>query len=113
MSWTIDFYKTKSGRNPVKEFLDSLSSRQVANIIEAMDLLKTFGLQLKEPYVKFVGDKLYELRVKDPDGIYRILYFAASGKKFVVVHGFRKKTQKIPAKELAIAKKRMKEYLNG
>jgi phage-related protein len=109
----IEFYETRNGRVPVKEFLDSLSSRQAANIIEAMDLLKTFGIQLKEPYVKPVGDKLYELRVKDPDGIYRVLYFAASGKKFVMVHGFIKKTQKIPTKELALARKRMKEYLNG
>lgn len=113
MSWTIEFFKTKSGKSPVKEFLDSLNSRQAANIIEAMELLKNFGFQLKEPYIKFVGDKLYELRVKDPDGIYRVLYFAASGKRFVMVHGFIKKTQKLPAKELAKAKKRMKEYLNG
>ncbi len=113
MNWTIEFYTTKNGKVPVREFLDSLNARQAANIIEAMELLKTFGLQLKEPYVKFVGDKLCELRVKDPDGIYRILYFAATGKKFVMVHGFIKKTQKIPAKELAKAKKRMKEYLNG
>jgi phage-related protein len=60
MNWSIEFYKTKSGRNPVKDFLDSLNSRQVANILEAMDHLKTFGLQLREPYVKFIGDKLYE-----------------------------------------------------
>ena len=113
MSWTIEFYKTKAERIPVREFLDSLNPRQAANIIEAMDLLKTFGLQLREPYVKFVGDKLYELRIKDSDGIYRVFYFAASGKKFVMVHGFVKKTQKTPAKELAITKKRMKEYLNG
>jgi phage-related protein len=113
MSWTIEFYKTKTGRTPVKEFLDSLNPRQAANIIEAMEMLKTFGLQLRDPYVKFVGDKLYELRIKDPDGIYRIFYFAATGKKFVMVHGYVKKSQKIPTKELAKAKKRMKEYLNG
>lgn len=113
MSWSIEFYKTKNGNSPVEEFLESLSSRQAANILEAMDYLKTFGLQLREPYVKFIGDKLYELRVKDSDGIYRVLYFAASGKKFVMVHGFIKKTQKMPAKELQNAKKRMKEYLNG
>ena len=112
MNWTIEFYKTKTGKIAVREFLDSLNPRQAANVIEAMDLLKTFGLQLKEPYVKF-GDKLYELRIKDPDGIYRVFYFAAAGKKFVMVHGFVKKTQKTPAKELAKAKKRMKEYLNG
>ncbi|MDQ1355133.1 MAG: hypothetical protein QG657_5443 [Acidobacteriota bacterium] len=113
MNWTIEFYKTKMGNIPVREFLDRLNPRQAANVIEAMDLLKTFGLQLREPYVKFVGDKLYELRIKDPDGAYRIFYFASAGKKFVMVHGFVKKTQKTPVKELAIAKKRMKEYLNG
>ncbi|HLP49145.1 MAG TPA: type II toxin-antitoxin system RelE/ParE family toxin [Candidatus Kapabacteria bacterium] len=81
MKWTIEFYKTKTGKIPVKEFLDSLNPRQAANVIEAIDLLKTFGLQLREPYVKTVGDKLFELRIKDLDGIYRIFYFAASGKK--------------------------------
>jgi len=113
MNWTIEFFKTKSGRIPVREFLDDLNPRQTANVIEAIDLLKTFGLQLREPYVKFVGDKLYELRIKDQDGIYRIFYFAAAGKKFVMLHGFVKKTQKTPNKELSLAKKRMKEYLNG
>ncbi|MCU0290094.1 MAG: hypothetical protein MUF15_27380 [Acidobacteria bacterium] len=54
MKWTIEFYKTKTGKIPVKEFLDSLNPRQAANVIE-----------------------------------------------------------KIPNKELAIAKKRMKEYLYG
>ena len=64
-------------------------------------------------FTKHVEDKIYELRIKDSDGIYRVFYFAASGKKFVMVHGFVKKKKKIPNKELAIAKKRMKEYLNG
>ncbi len=113
MAWKIEFYKKENGRIPVKDFLDSLNARQAANVIEAIGLLKNFGLQLKAPYVKSVGDKLYELRVKDPDGIYRVFYFAAASKTFVLVHGFVKKTQKIPAKELATAKKRMKEYSNG
>jgi len=78
-----------------------------------MELLKTFGLQLKEPYVKYIGNKLYELRVRDADGIYRVLYFVSADRRFVMLHGFKKKSQKIPAKELAIAKKRMKEFSNG
>jgi len=38
---------------------------------------------------------------------------AAKGRKFVMLHGFMKKTKKTPIKELKLAKKRMKEYLNG
>jgi len=36
MSWTIEFYKTKNGKVPVREFLDSLKPRQAANVIEAI-----------------------------------------------------------------------------
>ena len=73
-------------------------------------MLEKFGLELKEPYVKHLENKLYEVRVKDQQGIYRIIYFAHTGKKFVLLHGFVKKTQKTPKKELELAKLRMKEY---
>ncbi|HLP44635.1 MAG TPA: hypothetical protein VK469_01735 [Candidatus Kapabacteria bacterium] len=43
MNWMIEFYKTKTGKIPVKEFLDSLNSRQAANVIEAIDLLQLRG----------------------------------------------------------------------
>jgi len=39
-----------------------------------------------------------------------VIYFASRGKKFVLLHGFVKKTEKTPRKELAIAKERMKEF---
>ena len=49
MNWTIDFYKTKNGKVPVREFLDSLNPRQAANVIEAMDDLEKY---LNERIVK-------------------------------------------------------------
>ena len=113
MNWRIEFYRTKSGKCPVEEFLDSLIARQAENILSAMELLKNFGIKLREPYVKSLGDKLFELRVKGVLGQYRMIYFAAKGRKFVMLHGFMKKTKKTPIRELKLAKKRMKEYLNG
>ncbi len=77
-----------------------------------MEYLETFGIELKEPFVKYIGDKLFELRAKDPEGIYRVLYFAAAERRFIMLHGFTKKTQKTPRKEIEIALKRKKEFLN-
>ncbi|HRF57840.1 MAG TPA: type II toxin-antitoxin system RelE/ParE family toxin [Campylobacterales bacterium] len=108
-NWQIWFYKTPSGNSPVEEWLDSLGIDARVEVLRAVALLKDFGIELEMPYVKQVKSKLYELRAKDKDGIYRVLYFAASGHRFVLLHGFAKKTQKTPQKEIDLALKRMKD----
>lgn len=112
MTWSVDFYESKSGNCPVKKYLLSLNPKSRSKILEAMDYLETFGIDLKEPYVKYLGNKIFELRAKDHGGIYRVLYFAASEKRFIMLHGFTKKTQKTPKKEIMIALNRKKEFLN-
>jgi len=113
MSWVIEYYKTTSGNSPVKEFIDSLSPESKAKYIFIADLLEAYGIGVKEPYVKPLTGKrkLFEIRIKDKNNIHRILYFAVTGRKFVVLHGFTKKTEKTPAKEIEIAVSRMEEYL--
>ena len=112
MEWTIDFYRTKSGSCPVKKYLSSLNAKQRSTVLEVMEYLETFGIELKEPFVKYLGDKIFELRAKDSEGIYRVLYFAAKSRRFIMLHGFTKKTRKTPRKEIEIALKRKKEFLN-
>jgi phage-related protein len=114
MDWTIEYYMTREGKSPVKEFVDSLSAEGQAKYIFITRLLKEYGIHVKEPYVRQITGhkKLYEIRIKDKSGISRILYFAHSGKKFVLLHGFIKKTDKTPAKEVDIAEQKMKEYLS-
>ena len=51
------------------------------------------------------------MRIKDKANIHRILYFAFTGRKFVLLHGFTKKTEKTPVREIEIAVRRMEEYL--
>jgi phage-related protein len=55
--------------------------------------------------------KLFEIRIKDKSNINRIFYFAHTGKKLILLHGFTKKTDKTPGREIVIAERRMKEYL--
>ncbi|OPY00548.1 MAG: hypothetical protein A4E62_02776 [Syntrophorhabdus sp. PtaU1.Bin002] len=56
---------------------------------------------------------LFELRLKAAEGIARVFYCTVIGKKIMILHQFIKKTQKTPPKELALARRRMKEVRNA
>ena len=80
----------------------------------ALDVLREEGF-LTEPKSKaFPGiPKMRELRIKHGRGISRILYFVQSGPRFILLHGFTKKSSKTPKKEIDIAVSRMKQYLEA
>ena len=52
---------------------------------------------------------MWELRAKAAEGIARGLYVAMVGRRVVILHVFEKKTQKTPARAIALARQRMKE----
>ena len=76
------------------------------------NLLVEFGVDLHLPYSRAMGGGLFELRPHSKESIARIFYCTLMGKRIVVLHGFIKKTQKTPHKELEIAIRRMKEVKN-
>lgn len=71
------------------------------------------GANLGEPHTRAMGDGLFELRLKGPEGIARVFYCTLVGKRIVMLHSFVKKTQKTPARELRTAQARMKEIKNA
>lgn len=114
MDWIIEYYMTSEGKCPVRDFIDSLSDEGQAKYIFITRLLKEYGIHVKEPYVKQITGrrKLFEIRIKDKSGISRILYFTHTGKKFILLHGFTKQTDRTPVKEIEVAEQRMKDYLS-
>jgi phage-related protein len=73
-------------------------------------LLEAFGPhQVKEPYVRHLLDKLWEIRLKGKSGLARAIYVTATGKRIVIVHVFIKKTRKTPKSAIELALKRAKE----
>jgi phage-related protein len=73
-------------------------------------LIESKGLEnLREPHVKHLEGKLWELRMSGRDGIARAIYVTASGRRVVVLRVFVKKTEKTPPRELEIAWQRAKE----
>jgi phage-related protein len=111
VAWTVEYYQDERGRYPVREFLDTLPESDQARILQTARLLEEFGLQLGAPYVKAVRRKLWELRVRAGRARYRILYFAFVGQRFILLHGFVKKTAKIPRREIKIAEQRMADFI--
>ena len=109
--WTVEFYVEDNGSTPVQEFLRTLDERAQARLGRAIEELRSRNVQAREPLVKKIRDKLWELRVETGGNAYRILYFTMTGKKIVLLHGFQKKTQKTPSSEISIAEQRMKRQL--
>ena len=112
MSWNIELYETEGGRIPVEEFLDSLPVKHRIKVATIINLLREHGISLKEPYTKHItGTKLKELRIQASPNIYRVFYFVYIDKKLVLVHGFTKKTEETPRREIEIAVNRMNDYI--
>lgn len=60
-----------------------------------------------------IGSGVVEIRLKDPSGIYRVIYTAKIGNTVYVLHAFQKKTQKTAKPDIELAKKRYSELLKG
>lgn len=99
---------------PVQDFLYSLPPKLRAKAFRDIELLKDMGNELHEPYVKAMKGKknkgLYELRIKFSNDIVRIFYFTYLNNRYVLLHGFIKKTMKTPESEIELARKYMEDY---
>jgi phage-related protein len=102
------FFETESGNQPVRDFILECSRedrKEIGSDIFAVQ--KGFPLGL--PLVEKIDTDLWEVRSHIPDGICRII-FTVYRETMVLLHGFVKKTQKMPPKELKTAKSRLAEF---
>lgn len=110
-NFEVEFYTTGDGEKPAKEFLLSLDIKMRAKLMGIISILEEKGNALREPYSKYLDDGIFEIRGKVGNDISRVLYFFYYDKRIILTNGFIKKTQKTPSKELRIAKKYRKEFL--
>lgn len=110
--WNIEYYESETGKVPVAEFIDSLNVKSRAKVARTLDLLEQFGTNLSMPYAKHLEKQLWELRTRYGTNRYRIIYFLASGRTFVLLHGFTKKSGPIPKRDMELAQGRQADYLS-
>ena len=109
--WSIGFYVEDSGRDPVGEFLRGLDDRTQARFARSIEQLQIRNVQAREPLVRHLDGKLWELRVESQTNIYRLLYFFFTGRRIIFVHGFQKKTQRTPRAEIELALRRIDRFI--
>lgn len=107
----VEFYTKDNGEKPAKDFILDLDVKMRAKILGLIDVLEEKGIELREPYSKHLEDGIFEIRGKVGTGISRVLYFFYCGKKIILTNGFVKKKQKTPRKEIELAKKHRKDFL--
>ena len=108
--WTIVFYIDEQGRSPVREFLEGVDPKTQRRFVWSIEQLRLRNVQVREPLARHLEGKVWELREESNTNIYRLLYFFFAGRRIVFVHGFQKKTQKTPRREIETALKRLDEF---
>lgn len=80
-----------------------------ARYLRLTDMMLEFGSNLGMPHTRAMSDGLFELRIKSKEGVARVFYCTLIGQKIVMLHGFIKKSEKTPPKELRLARERLAE----
>ena len=101
----VVFFRLDSGREPVREWLKSLDRGARRSIGEDIKTLQ-FQWSVGMPLTRKMAEDLWEIRSQITAGIARTFVTVYEG-EFILLHGFVKKSRKTPAKELAIAKRRL------
>jgi phage-related protein len=102
----IEFYEAVGGDEPVREWLRRLDD-QICTII-GKDILKIqWRWPISRPLVGTFGEGLYEARSSHDGDIYRV-FFCIDGSNMILLHGFMKKTQATPVREIDIARARQR-----
>ena len=92
--------------------IEALPVKLRARLVRLLETVENVGLEaLREPHVKHLDGKLWELRVRAEGGIARGIYVTAARQRVVVLHVFAKKSRKTPRRALATARERMKQVM--
>jgi len=105
MTWSFVFVNAEA-----RAELDALPPDARANLERIVRLVEAFGLErVHEPYIKHIEGRIWEMRLRGRDGIARALYVTATGRRAVILRTFAKNTQKIPRREIELARRRAAE----
>ena len=114
--YNVEFYSTADGKSELWDFLDELQRKAANNkdariqhkqILLYIQLLEDHGTRLGDNITKHLDEDIWELR----PGNNRVLYFYFKDNTFVLLHQFRKKTQKTPQREIEKAKSERDDWL--
>jgi phage-related protein len=101
----VYFFIDEKGHNPVMAFIEALPIREQAKVLAYVEELRKQGHFLRRPVADHLGDGVYELRPRD----IRVFYCFFLKENAVLLHAIRKKTDKIPLRDMALCLKRREQ----
>ena len=108
----IIFFKTANNKIPVEEFLESLSDKHAEKVLWVLRLIKQLDRIPVEYFKKLENTNgIWEVRASSGNNEFRLLGFWHKSNFIVLTNGFRKKSQKTPKTEIALAESRKKDFL--
>jgi phage-related protein len=109
----IKFYKTLSGKSPIEDFLDSLSSKEAQKVVWVLRLIEEMESVSTKFYKQLSNsDGIIEVRAQIGKNNFRLLGFEHRDTFVILTNGFKKKDQKVPRSEILLAQQRKNEYLS-
>ncbi len=106
LAWRVEFYVDARNRAPALEFIKSMSKQEQAELLRVLELLAEFGVKIGMPHARPI-EGMWELRA----GAGRLFYVAHTGRRFIVLHGYRKRSQAAPRREIETALRRWADFL--
>lgn len=106
--------KTVKWNEKARDFVKSLDDKtkmEIGTLIMMLQQGQILGGPQSKP-MKSIHAKAHELRIKDKEGAYRVIYVLSIQDQILIPHAFTKKTQKTPQKEIELSIKRLREMLN-
>ena len=107
----VRFYMTTAGHEPAREWLLALEKHEKKQIGEDIKTVQ-FGWPIGMPVVEKLDRDLWEIRTKLRNKISRVI-FTVYKDEIILLHGFIKKSQKIPSEDLELAQRRLNDIKKG
>lgn len=98
-------------KSPVYKFIKCLEVRDRAKILACLKSVEELGFDSPRVDFRQIKGKLWEIKIKSATAGYRIFYVTIQKDNLVLLHAYKKQSQKAPLKEIIIAEKRMQEIL--
>jgi len=102
--WVVEFFSPR-----VEAEILAMPAGLLARFVRYAERLEIFGPDLGMPHTRAMGGGLFELRLRASEGISRVFYCVVAGRRIMMLHVFTKKTQRTPAREIDVARKRMRQ----
>jgi phage-related protein len=106
--WNVIFYRTHADNRPARELILNQNPEKRQKIESYLIELRTKGNMVDRSISKKISKNIFELKVSD----IRLFYYFGNFNYIVIVHAVIKKRQELDSKDIELAEKNRKDYIN-